>query len=85
MFVVDLQTDLIGLEVTRLVAPLREEGRYASFPVLTPTVVVEGRNWIVRIPEMAAVPASELLGPIASIAHRRDELKRAIDMLIDGV
>ena len=30
--VVDIQTDLIGLYVTRVVAPLREKGSYASFP-----------------------------------------------------
>ena len=58
--VVDLQTDLIGIEASRIVAPLREAGRYAAFPGLTPTVEVEGAMWIVRGQELAAVPSAEL-------------------------
>ena len=83
--VVDLQTDLIGIEATRIVAPLREAGRYAAFPGLTPRVEVEGAAWIVRVQELAAVPGSELLHKIASLEPERDALKRALDILIDGV
>jgi toxin CcdB len=82
--VVDLQTDLIGLDATRIVAPLREEGTYAAFPGLTPVVEIAGRRWIVRLPELAAVPAAELGERIGSIAHARDALKRGLDILIDG-
>jgi toxin CcdB len=84
MLVVDLQTDLIGLDATRIVAPLREEGRYVSFPRITPVVSVEGRRWIVRLQELAAVPAVELRTRVASIAELRDELKRGLHILIDG-
>ena len=83
--VVDLQTDLIGIEASRIVAPLREKGRYSAFPGLTPTVTVEGTAWIVRIQELAAVPGAELHEPIGSLADHRDALKRALDILIDGV
>ncbi|MCB1313621.1 MAG: CcdB family protein [Sedimentitalea sp.] len=83
--VVDLQTDLIGIEASRIVAPLREKGRYAAFPGLTPSVEVDGRAWIVRVQELAAVPASELREPVGSLADHRDALKRALDILIDGV
>lgn len=84
ILVVDLQTDIIGLDATRIVAPLREEGKYARFPGLTPVVEVEGRRWIVRLQELAAVPAGELRTRIGSIGHARIELKRALDILIDG-
>lgn len=83
--VVDLQTDLIGIEASRIVAPLREAGRYAAFPGLTPSVEVDGLAWIVRVQELAAVPGSELGAPIGSLASHRDALKRALDILIDGV
>lgn len=83
--VVDLQTDLIGIEASRIVAPLREAGRYAAFPGLTPAVEVEGQSWIVRVQEMAAIPGTELRAPVASLATERDVLKRALDILIDGV
>ena len=85
VLVVDLQTDLIGIEASRIVAPLREAGRYAAFPGLTPQVEVAGAAWIVRVQELAAVPGAELGAPIASLGPHRDALKRALDILIDGV
>lgn len=83
--VVDLQTDLIGIDASRIVAPLREAGRYAAFPGLTPSVDVDGATWIVRVQELAAVPGAELGTPIGSLAEHHDALKRALDILIDGV
>lgn len=83
--VVDLQTDLIGIAASRIVAPLREAGRYTAFPGLTPTVEVEGATWIVRVQELAAVPGAELRDRVGSLAEHRDFLKRALDILIDGV
>ncbi|MBF9059817.1 plasmid maintenance protein CcdB [Rhodobacterales bacterium HKCCSP123] len=83
--VADLQTDLIGIDASRVVAPLREEGRYAAFPGLTPSVDVDGMVWIVRIHELAAIPGSELGERMGSLVDQRDALKHAIDILIDGV
>lgn len=83
--VVDLQTDLIGIEATRIVAPLRKAGEYTAFPGLTPAVEVDGMAWIVRVQELAAVPGAELREPVGSLAAQRDALKRALDILIDGV
>lgn len=85
ILVVDLQTDLIGIDASRIVAPLREAGRYAAFPGLTPTVQVDGASWIVRVQELAAVPATELRDKVGTLALQRDALKRALDILIDGV
>lgn len=83
--VVDLQTDLIGIDASRIVAPLREVGRYVAFPGLTPTVEHNGSTWIVRVQELAAVPGAELRDRVGSLANHRDALKRALDILIDGV
>lgn len=83
--VVDLQTDLIGIDASRIVAPLREAGPYAAFPGLTPSVEYDGKIWIVRVQELAAVPGAELTERAASLAEHRDALKRALDILIDGV
>lgn len=83
--VVDLQTDLIGIDASRIVAPLREVGRYVAFPGLTPTVEHNGSTWIVRVQELAAVPGAELRDRVGSLADHRDALKRALDILIDGV
>jgi toxin CcdB len=85
MLVVDLQTDLIGIEASRIVAPLREAGRHAAFPGLNPVVEIDGMAWIVRVQELAAVPGAELRDAVTSLAAERDALKRALDILIDGV
>lgn len=82
--VVDLQTDLLGINASRVVAPLREQGAYANLPGLTPDVSFEGRSWIVRVQELAAVPRRELGEPVGSLGDHRDSLKRALDILIDG-
>lgn len=83
--VVDLQTDLIGIDASRIVAPLREAGRYAAFPGLTPVVEYDGVAWIVRVQELAAVPGTALRDLVGSLAEHRDAFKRALDILIDGV
>ncbi len=85
VLVVDLQTDLIGIDASRVVAPLRAAGRHAAFPGLTPRVRLEEADWIVRVQELAAVPGAELGRPVGSLAEHRDALKRALDILIDGV
>jgi len=84
MLVVDLQTDLIGLEATRLVAPLRDADRYAELPGLTPVVDVDGARYVVQIPDMAAVPGARLGGRVDDLASHRDALLRAIDILTHG-
>jgi len=83
--VVDLQTDLIGIEASRIVAPLRDAGCYAAFPGLTPTVDAEGTTWIVRVQELAAVPGAELRDRVGSLAEHRNALNRALDILMDGI
>ncbi len=81
---VDLQTDLIGLKATRIFAPMRDAGRYAEFPNLTPIIDHDGKRWVLRLQEMAAVPAREIEATIGSAEKWRDEIKRGIDILIDG-
>ena len=84
VLVVDLQTDLIGIEASRIVAPLREAGAYTSFPGLTPKVQIAGKGWIVRIQELASVPGKELQHRVGTLRQDRDQLKRGLDILIDG-
>ncbi|MBO9402648.1 CcdB family protein [Shimia sp. R9_3] len=83
--VVDLQTDLIGIEASRIVAPLREAARFTALPDLTPEVAFEGAQWLVRVPEVQAVPQGALSGPLGSLAAHKEPLKRALDILINGI
>jgi len=82
--VVDLQSDIIGLDKTRLVAPLRVEGKHEYLPRLTPRVTFDEQVYVVHIHDMAVV-ASRQLGPIlGSLSDATDELLRATDILTRG-
>jgi toxin CcdB len=79
--VVDLQTDLIGLDATRPVAPLLDGDRHAAFPVVTPVASFEGRRRVVRVPQAAAVTARALGRPVGALRGHGDALLRAVDVL----
>lgn len=75
----------LTLDASRIVAPLREAGRYAAFPGLTPSVELNGTMWIVRVQALAAITGEELRDQNGSLADQRDALTRAWDIPVDGV
>lgn len=84
--VVVLQHDLLEDVGTRVVAPLLEAGRFAQ-PMrgLNPEVRI-GDTTFVLIPQfMATLAIGELGERMGSIAHLRDEVTRAVDILLGGV
>lgn len=84
LHIVDLQTDLIELPQSRLVAPMFRVDERAALIRLTPVIRHDGRAWIVRIPQMSAMRPS-ILGPaIGSAKDWRDDLFQAIDILTHG-
>lgn len=85
-YLVDLQSELLaGVLSTRLVAPI---ARAASIkrPIvgLTPVVSFHGADYVIDIPQMAAVIRKTLGAPIGSLAAYRSDLVRAIDRLVTG-
>jgi toxin CcdB len=84
--VVDVQSDVFGQLDSRVVVPLSPRERYTA-PLLTrmiPIVVVEGRDYALVVPLLAAI-ARNTLGPVVtSLATRRFEIIAAIDLLIAG-
>ena len=84
MLVVDLQSDFIGLDHSRIVAPLREAARYEFLPRLTPEVTVNGKPLVVHIHDLAAVPSRQLGPPVGDLREAADDLLRAMDILTRG-
>ena len=82
--VVDMQSDLISLEYSRIVAPLRPHGEYQLLPRLTPKVIFGGEEYVVHVHDLAAVPGRQLSQPVGTLQEHRDELLRAIDILTRG-
>lgn len=86
-FVVDLQADLLRDLATRMVAPLVPARKLGAVPIaiLNPAIDIAGKDHVVLTQEAAAVPRASL-GPVAfSLAHRRNDLIAALDLICTGI
>ena len=84
-YIVDLQSDLVSHLPTRLVAPLKQQRAIGGrIEILMPEVEVQGKKFIVSLPESAGVPLS-LIGPVVgSLSRHRDHFVAGIDLLVTG-
>jgi toxin CcdB len=83
--VVLLQNDIVDVFRTRLVAPLiptKKAGRLIRG--LNPVIQIEQKDYVLMPQLLAAVPITELGRFIATIAHQRDDIIRALDLLFTG-
>ncbi len=86
-YFVVLQSDLLSGLSTVVVAPLGSakvvEGKTAA--MLMPAVVVEDAEFVIYLPELAAIPARALRRRVGSIEASRDALTRGLDLLFSGI
>jgi toxin CcdB len=85
-YLIDLQTDLLSdVPGTRLVAPVaRASAIKIPIAELTPLVTFASTEYIVDIPQMAAIRKKALGPAVGSLARQRHGIIRAIDRLITG-
>ena len=85
-FLLDIQSDLLDVLRSRVVVPLISIARF-SRPIrnLNPVFTIEGEQFVMVTEFVGAVPASELRELKGSLDHCRDDIIRAIDMLLNGV
>jgi toxin CcdB len=84
-FFIVLQSDFVDYLTTRLVAPLYDIRTVGNLPdKLAPTVIVEGREYVVAVPQMAGIPKARLGAKVASLDRHHDALVGAMDFLISG-
>ena len=85
-YVVVLQSDLSASGSERVVAPAAPR---AAFPDisgrLTPVLQVDGKEFVLLVTALTAIPASSLEKIVASLAGRRDDILAAVDYLFFGV
>jgi toxin CcdB len=84
ILVVDLQTDLIGLSATRVVAPLVRHDPATMLGRLNPIISLGEQLYMVRVQAMAAVSQGQLRKRVVSAAAIADQLLRAVDILMRG-
>ena len=83
-YVVDVQADLLELLATRVVIPLLPRDRAEAVRDLNPVVRVDEEDYVVMTQELSAVPRVILRRKVGSLAGWRDEITRALDVLLVG-
>ncbi|WP_134726671.1 CcdB family protein [Paracoccus luteus] len=81
---VDLQTDLVTVEASRITAPMVRPTSPLALTRLTPPVRLNDQDWVVIVPQLAAIPARNLRQRVGSLSDHADEIFRAIDILTHG-
>ncbi|MCZ8133073.1 MAG: CcdB family protein [Steroidobacteraceae bacterium] len=85
-YVVVLQSSLADAGRQRIVAPLVPRSALkTSTGRLVPAVRVQGEDYAVLVPSLAAVAARDLAAPVESAVYARSELLAALDLLFFGV
>ncbi len=86
-FIVDIQSAIISEITTRIVVPLGRKAQFKNEEMkgLTPTVIYEGEELLLLVPQIASMPAKALKNPLGSLSHLRDEIIAALDFAITGI
>jgi CcdB protein. len=85
-YLLDVQSDLIDVLSTRLMIPLYSlaKVRVKISARLCPEIEVNGEKFLVMTHEMAAVRISQIGEAVGNANEHRNQIKAAIDFLIDG-
>ncbi len=84
--VVVIQSDLLEAMRTRVVVPLLPAGTAGGLiRGLNTEIELTGETLVLMPQLLATLTIAELGHPIGSIAHLRDTVTRAVDMLLSGV
>ena len=86
-YLLDVQADLLRSLAIRVVVPLVVPAEVGNLVIrhLHFEVEVEGRRLIALGSQLAAIPAKALGARVTSLAARRTEIVRALDVVISGV
>ena len=79
-----LQSNAITTLDTCIVAPLTQPKSLKYFERLMPQIAVDGRQYTIAMPDMAAVHASTIGTAIANLEPERYRIVRAIDLIFTG-
>jgi toxin CcdB len=83
-FVAVLQSDLAETGRDRIVAPLVPRKRISTAGKLTPHVSVAGVDYVVLVPNMTAMPVTDLRTAHGKLTAHRDAIVAALDYLFSG-
>lgn len=84
-YLLDVQSDLLDGLDSRMVIPLRcrEQFPQVTLPArLIPALQIEGRDYLLETPKMAAVPRKILKTPVSSLAAEHIHITAALYCLL---
>ena len=86
-YLLDVQADLLdGLE-SRMVIPLRSKDHFPNVKLplkLTPVFTIDGKEYLLEVPKMGAVPKRILKTPVTSLVEDQVKIISALDFLFQG-
>ena len=82
----DVQADLLSQLATRVVVPLAPRNRYQSTPITraSPVATINGVEYVLVVPLLAAVSKASFENPVGSLALRRVDVIAALDLVFTG-
>lgn len=83
-YLVVLQSDLLAIVETVVVAPLMPAHRVKVVPRLMPSIGIAGVEHVVLVHDMAAIARNQLKRQVGTAAAKRDELIAAVDLVFTG-
>lgn len=86
-WLLDVQSDLLDALDSRVVIPLRSLQHFPAVRLptrLTPVLRIEGQDFLLETPKMAAVPRRVLKAAVHSLAHEQAQICAAVDFLFQG-
>jgi toxin CcdB len=84
LLVVDVQSPHLDYLASRIVVPLRLRSEVKPVTELHPSVTIDGDPYVLMTHAVASVGRRDLGHPVGSLAEHRNEIARALDILITG-
>lgn len=86
-YLLDVQVELLSALETRVVIPLARESSFAGKSIirLMPVIEVDGEDYVVLTPQIAAIARRELGSPVCSVGESRADVTAALDLLFTGI
>jgi toxin CcdB len=86
-YLLDIQSNHLEALATRIVIPLRRVDHFPAValpPDLLPVFAIEGIDCLLDVPQLAAIPLSELKICVTSLAAHQLAITTALDRLFGG-
>jgi toxin CcdB len=86
-YLLDVQNDLVAGLGTRVVVPLglASSMKGKLIRTLMPVFEIDGRQYAMLTPQLAGVSRKQVGPKVTDLAHHRDEIIAAMDLLITGI